>query len=284
MTTPTPLSMGQSATMACLLEVIAPKPGNVHRGADFEDATFLDFAASAVAIGPVFDRADSLSVGELVLESIRATRQVVQTNTNLGLMLLMAPLAKMDLADGPQAGAAKVLASLSAKDAGDIYAAIALANPGGMGKVDDHDIAGAAPGDLLVAMGMASDRDLIARQYVSGFEDLVELPLADIRMGLKNGLRLPDAIVRAHLSLMSKRPDSLIARKCGAETANRAALMAARVLECDPTDNEDYEAALADLDFWLRSDGHRRNPGTTADMIGAALFWLLRSGEILPLR
>ena len=44
------LSIGQCASLACLLEVSAPKPGNVHRGADFEDMTFADFAASRFAI------------------------------------------------------------------------------------------------------------------------------------------------------------------------------------------------------------------------------------------
>ena len=87
------LSVGQCATLACLLEVTAPKPGNVHRGADFEDISFDDFVASAVAIGPVIEKATSHNVGQTVLLAVTATRSFVATNTNLGTVLLIAPLA-----------------------------------------------------------------------------------------------------------------------------------------------------------------------------------------------
>ena len=87
------LDLTQCVTMACLLDVIAPKPGNVHRGADFEDATFLDFAASAVAIGPVIARAKEQALGQTILQAVQARRSVTSTNTNLGIILLLSPLA-----------------------------------------------------------------------------------------------------------------------------------------------------------------------------------------------
>ena len=87
------LSVGQCATLACLLEATAPKPGNVHRGADFEDLTFTDFVASAVAIGPAMESARQTGVGRAVRDAIAATRRLVSTNTNLGAVLLIAPLA-----------------------------------------------------------------------------------------------------------------------------------------------------------------------------------------------
>ena len=68
--------------------------GNVHPGAAFADMHFGDFLESAVAIEPVFAKVEELSVGELVLESVRATRAKVGMNTNLGTLLLFAPLAK----------------------------------------------------------------------------------------------------------------------------------------------------------------------------------------------
>ena len=37
-----------------------------------------------------------------------------------------------------------------------------------------------------------------------------------------------------------------------------------------------------EFDAWLRADGHRRNPGTTADLIAASLFAAFRDG-ILPM-
>ena len=85
------LSIGRIATLACIFEVTAPKPGNVHRGADFEDVTFGDFLISAVAIGEVFDRPD-LSIGQNVLQAVQQTQALVGTNTNLGIVLLLSPL------------------------------------------------------------------------------------------------------------------------------------------------------------------------------------------------
>ena len=89
------LSIGQCATMACMLEATAAKPGNVHRGADFDDLTYLDLLMSGVAIAPAMEAAASgTSVGKTILDAVRATRAVVDTNTNLGIVLLLAPLAR----------------------------------------------------------------------------------------------------------------------------------------------------------------------------------------------
>ena len=87
------LSIGKCATLACLWEVTAPKPGNVYRGADFEDLTFADFLTSAVVVGPIVDQCPQLGVGRTVLSAVQATRRTVGTNTNLGTLLLLAPLA-----------------------------------------------------------------------------------------------------------------------------------------------------------------------------------------------
>ena len=120
------LSMGQKVTLACMLEVSAPKPGNVHRGADFDDLSFYDFIQSAAVIGPVFEQHEQLGLGELILAAVEATRSVVSTNTNLGLILLMAPLAKASTLD--QAGIQAVLSNLNSDDADLTYQAIAKAN------------------------------------------------------------------------------------------------------------------------------------------------------------
>ena len=175
------LSTGECATLACLLEVTAPKPGNVHRGADFENLTFWDFVASAVAIGPVMQRAAGQSLGQTVLEGSRATRSAVATNTNLGTVLLIAPLATVargtDLADGIQ----KVLQGLDADDSRLVYEAIRLAEPGGLGKTDQHDIADPAPTDLIAAMRTGADHDLVARQYTNGFSQVLGEVVAWLR-------------------------------------------------------------------------------------------------------
>src|SRR5215469_7696208 len=125
------LTLGQLAGLACLWEVCASKPGNVHRAADFEDLSFVDFAASAVAIGPSFDAAArGARLGQIVHSAVRSTRDAVDTNTNLGAILLMAPLAIADTEGGLREGVARVLRSLDATDARLVYEAIRLAHPG----------------------------------------------------------------------------------------------------------------------------------------------------------
>ncbi len=264
------LSMGQKATLACMLEVSAPKPGNVHRGADFDDLSFYDFIQSAAAIGPVFEQHEQLGLGELILAAVEATRSVVSTNTNLGLILLMAPLAKASTLD--QKGIQAVLNNLNSEDTALIYQAIAKAKAGGLGEVGEMDVRGKAPDSLLEAMGHAKDRDLIAAQYTRQFEDVLSVAAPKLRHHQDSGLPQADAIVRTHVEFMSLYPDSLIARKCGLEVAQEAATRAAAALAQSSNGEQAYVSALSDLDFWLRSDGHRRNPGTTADFIGASLL------------
>jgi triphosphoribosyl-dephospho-CoA synthase len=276
------LTIGQCATLACLLEVSAPKPGNVHRGADFDDVTFDDFVVAAVAIGPAMDRAISLPIGQTVLKSIVATRQFVKSNCNLGMVLLFAPLAAVPLEQSLSNGVQTVLDQLTSADAEDVYAAIRLAQAGGLGEVDEMDVAGQAPVRLLDAMQAAAERDLVARQYVTGFETVFSCLVPWLLEGQGAGWSMAQSIVRTHLRLMAQEPDSLIARKCGHATAEQAARMADATLAAGAPGDEDYHAALADLDFWLRSDGHRRNPGTTADLVAAGLFVLLRDwGQVV---
>lgn len=282
----TPLSIGQCASLACLLEVTAPKPGNVHRGADFDDLTYFDFAAAAVAMGPVFDAAaNGARLGETVLAAVRAMRSTVNGNTSLGTILLVAPLARVPRGEPLDAGVKRVLADLSPDDARQVYAAIRHAAPGGLGEVDEADVAGDAPPDLLYAMGLAAERDLVARQYINGFEQVLQSVVPWLAAGVAAKWSLADTIVRTQLELMHAFPDSLIARKSGLEVAQQSAARAGKTLEAGLPGDEDYYRAIADFDFWLRSDQRRRNPGTSADLVAAGLFAGFRDGIIeLPLR
>jgi triphosphoribosyl-dephospho-CoA synthase len=279
------VEVGQCATLACLLEVTVPKPGNVHRGADFEDLTFADFAAAAVAIGPaMLAAAEGRPLGECALEAVRATRQWCATNVNLGIVLLLTPIAaaakQATSVASLHAGVRAVLDLLTPDDAVQVYAAIRLANPGGLGKVDEADVSTAAPADLLHAMRLAADRDLVARQYADGFADLFDVIVPELRRNIAACSGLADAVIRTQLGVMRQFPDSLIARKCGLAAAEEVAVAAGQVLEAATAGEEAFHETLADFDFWLRSDGHRRNPGTTADLLAAALFVLLLADEI----
>lgn len=264
------------------MEATAPKPGNVHRGADFEDASYPDFIVAATLAGPIIDQAVELPLGQTVLSAVTITRTAVATNTNLGTILLIAPLAKVPRTASLREGVVTVLGNLTVQDAADVYEAIRLANPGGIGKVEARDVAGPAPDDLIEAMRLAAERDMVARQYAHNFSDVFATVVPCLERALASGWSLADSIVRVHLKVMSDFPDSLIARRRGIEVAHQAAGMARGVLASGCPGDEAYIRALGDFDFWLRADGHMRNPGTTADLVAAGLFVALRDEIIKP--
>jgi triphosphoribosyl-dephospho-CoA synthase len=267
--------------MACVLEATAHKPGNVHRGADFEDLSYLDFVTAAIAISPAMAAAAAgQRLGECVLAGVTATRAAVATNANLGMLLLLTPLAMVSREEPLAAGVQKVLSNLTPADARGVYEAIRLANPGGLGRVAESDVADEPPQDLLHVMRLAEDRDMVARQYANNFSDVLDAVVPWLAEGVAAGWPLADVIVHAHLQSMARYPDSLIARKCGQALAEETAARAARVLAQGLPGHAAYHEAVSDFDFWLRSDGHRRNPGTTADLIAAGLFAALRDGII----
>ncbi len=271
---------GLCAQIACLWEVTARKVGNVHRYQDFSDLTYLDLALSAAAIAPVLSRAAGRRVGQTVLESIQATRQVAQSNSNLGIVLLLAPLAAVPDGEELRSGTARVLAALDRDDARLVYEAIRLARPGGLGDAPEQDVRQEPTGTLLEVMRLAEQRDQVARQYATDFADVFEEGTVALVRGIEELGTLEGAIIQAQLRLLGRFPDSLIARKCGEGEAEDVRWRAQHVL------NEGWPAeragwlAYEELDGWLRAKGHQRNPGTTADLLTAALFVLLRQGTI----
>jgi triphosphoribosyl-dephospho-CoA synthase len=267
------LPVGLCAQLACIWEATARKPGNVHRYCDFKDTSYLDFLVSAAAIAPVMETAWSRPVGETILAAVQATRQVVRVNTNLGIILLLAPLATV--VDEPLTqGLLRVLGQLTVEDAQLTYEAIRLANPAGLGEVPDQDVHQQPTQTLRQVMALAADRDLIALQYANGFTQIVDEAVPALQEALAEGVGLEEAIIRCQLHLLSRYPDSLIARKRGLAEAQEVSERARQVLE-GQLDGDAFDA-------WLREERHTRNPGTTADLIAAALFVSLREGFISP--
>lgn len=268
------------AQVACQWECIARKPGNVNRARDFADTHLLDFLASASAIGPILAHAAARPLGETILQAVTATRQTVGRNTNLGLILLMAPLAAVPEGSDLRLGIRKVLESTTVEDSRLAYQAIRLASPGGLGSAETEDTSNSPTLPLLAAMRLAADRDDIARLWATGFEDLFDVCLPTLGGGLQHAGCLEGAIVLLHLHLMALRPDTLIARKAGGATANQAAKLAGEAARAGWPHRQAGWNALANLDRWLREDGNRRNPGTTADVVGATLFAALLNGQL----
>jgi triphosphoribosyl-dephospho-CoA synthase len=279
----TSFPISAAATLACIYEATARKPGNVYPGADFDETTtYAAFVKSAIAIGPVIEKAPILGVGVTVLDAVQATREAVGTNTNLGTLLLLAPLAAVPADRKLEEGVRNVLKALTPDDTQHVYEAIRLSQAGGLGRSDTADVSAEPPRGLSLteAMRLAADRDLVAKQYVNNFEDVFVGAAGAIEFGLGLGTSLESAILQAFLYLLKTTPDSLIQRKCGLDTAQEASFRAEGVLLSGALNSEKFNRAFADFDRWLRADGHRRNPGTTADLIAAGLFVLLREGRL----
>jgi len=280
------LSIGVCAQLACIWEATARKPGNVHRFRDSGDTSYLDFLQSAAAIGPVLETAHRRRVGETVLQCIEATRTVTATNTNLGIVLLLAPLATVPRDGDLRAGLKRVLKELDVADSRDVYQAIRLARPGGLGRVSDQDVSQEPTLPLREVMALAADRDMIARQYSTCFSEVFDggVPALLEALHKNRAIFLEDAIIYCQLRLMQKYPDSLIARKSGDREAWEASRRSGIALTKFWRSKKVRWHELGKLDAWLRAKGNRRNPGTTADLVTASLFIALRQGSItLPL-
>jgi triphosphoribosyl-dephospho-CoA synthase len=287
-------SIASAVQLACVLEATAPKIGNVHPGRAFTDMTYDDFLKSAIAVRQVFERVSELSVGQLILSAIQATRAVTSVNTNLGMILLLAPLAKSYWLAAPnslgcwRSEVRQQLAALSADDSQCVYQAIQAAKPGGIGQVQLHDVCHDAPSDLITAMQQVANFDAVARQYTSAFEDIFCRLVPWLEEALEFGNRwCPglgqsrdtfEAICAIQLRWMAKEPDGLIVRKAGMETATLIQNWASEVLaQSDPVQSRQK---LLELDRFLCTEGNRYNPGTTADLIAATLFVRLMCGRL----
>jgi triphosphoribosyl-dephospho-CoA synthase len=266
--------------IACLLEVSADKPGNVTPRHDFADMTFADMVRSALALAPVFEteHVRNASVGELIADAVRETVAVTASNTNLGIVLLFAPLARAAVtrsdAESLRTALKRVLAALDVADATAAFEAIVAAQPGGLGDVAEHDVREPARVTLGEAMAVAADRDSIASEYASGYSIVFDSGLPLLTEALGDGTSTLEAVVSLHVGLLARHPDTLIERKAGPDAA-RAVSRAARQVR-------DGSRTLEQLDADLRRDGRRLNPGTTADLVAATLLAAQLTGVPLP--
>ena len=260
-------SVADAAQLACVLEVSAEKPGNITPSHDFDDTTYEDMLRCAIAVGP--ELVEERGVGETVLAVVEASRRVAPANTNLGIALLLAPLAKAALAGGPlRERLGETLRALDVADARAAYAAIRLAGAGGLDEPVEHDVRSEPDIGLREAMAAAAERDSVASEYVTDFALTFEVGLP----ALRNLTR--DAIVELHLRLLAHTPDTLIARKAGADAAEQVSAGAREVLAGRRT--------LQSFDASLRTEGNKLNPGTTADLVTATLFVALVEGILAP--
>ena len=209
-----------------------------------------------------------------IRSAVEATLRWTKSNTNLGIILLLAPLARAAAREGGdlRSRLARVLDETTIADAAEVYAAIRLARPGGLGQVSTEDVAETPSVTLREAMGLAAERDAVAREYVSDFAMTFEIGAPALRTARQDGLQWSDTVVEAYVRLLGVQADTHIARKLGVATAEAISRRAREILAAGGVRSAAGRDALAAFDAELRDATNSRNPGTTADLTCAALF------------
>jgi len=242
---------------ACKLDVTVRKPGNVSVVSPGHGMTATQFIASArAAAAALFEPA--APVGQRIERAVSASLAAAGCNTNLGIVLLCAPIAAAAERDGSalRQRLEAVLEALTIADAQAAFRAIAAANPGGLGQASAEDVRSAPSVGLREAMALAAPRDTIARQYANGYCDLFEALLA-----LRGA-----SVQRVFLHWLARWPDSHIVRKHGEAVAHTVMQAAQAWLAID---DPDLQPRWASWDIELKHAGI--NPGTSADLTVATL-------------
>ncbi|MGY6215058.1 triphosphoribosyl-dephospho-CoA synthase [Methylolobus aquaticus] len=271
----TPAACAAAYRDACELDLQAFKPGNVSIYAAGHDMTVADFRRSAEASAPPL--ADpALSLGERIFYAIEATRAAVGCNTNLGIVLLAAPLMLAAQTVRPRetlrAAVIRILAGTTRNDADWAFRAIALAQPGGLGQAEIQDVREPPTVTLRAAMELAAGRDLIARQYANGYAEVFDFAIPSYHTWLSRWGDEAWAAAAVFLRLLQRLPDSHIERKFG---TRHTRMVAARMAELEnalsaAASPAEAVASFQAVDSEFKANGI--NPGTTADLTVACVL------------
>jgi triphosphoribosyl-dephospho-CoA synthase len=260
---------------ACMAELEALKPGNVHIFADGHGMEVGQFITSAeVSAKPIADNA--LNLGQRILHAVKATHQAVGCNTNLGIVLLCAPLLQAATQQSSRSLQEKldhVLTNTTIEDAQYVFDAIQLAKPAGLGHSDQHDIHLKADCTLLQAMQVAALRDTVALQYSNGYYQIATEGLPHYQQMLSKWERPAWATTALYLYWLAHHADSHIIRKYGLAVADGVQKEAREhyVAFLKHDNPKLYLPALRAFDRALKERG--LNPGTSADLTVATLCW-----------
>lgn len=266
--------IAEAAQMACLLEASCEKPGSVTPSKQFDDLGYTDFLLSSVILGQTLRQTAHKSVGEIILTSVKGCKKEIPSNANLGIILLIAPLANAFYKRGEldSKNVQPTLRTLTIADADKTFAAIELADPGGLGKAPAHDVHKKATVTLLRAMKLAADRDWIAYEYAHNFDITFTFGVPELIKNIQSTGDFRDAVIQTYLKLLYLYPDSHIARRASNDTALKISEKAGIVLQKGGVTSVAGRRAITVLDKHLRSRSNLFNPGTTSDLIAATLF------------
>jgi triphosphoribosyl-dephospho-CoA synthase len=296
--------------LAILLEASAHKPGNVSVVTNFEKTRYEHFLASAVAASSSFesaaergiavseDRIDQSDVGVgHFIKSCVADINAWQHggNTLLGTVILLSPMAvaagmTMSRESFDVSALRKslklVVESTTAKDAVDVYEAIKIANPSGLGRAPDLDINDATATERIMdqkislyeVFKIAEKYDTICAEWTKNYPVTFDLAYPFLTNRLRSSSDPSLAIVQTFLQVLAEVPDTFIARKTSVEKARQVSLKAREVMELGGVETSNGKKSLDKLDRELKKHSNLLNPGTTADIIGAALALCILAG------
>jgi len=303
--------VAQCLELAILLEVSADKPGNVNLVVGFEGTNHMHFLASAVAAGPYFrlaaERGVAVADGEICLEKVgvghvirdcvaEISRWQSGGNTLLGTVILFAPLAVAAGMTPAERGVfelsilrrnlKRVVEATTPEDAVAVYEAVKIAKPSGLGKAPDLDVNDPASTERILkeritlhqVFQIASAYDTICSEWVKNYPVTFDFAYPSLKRYLKEDGDLNRAVIHTFLEVLAAYPDTFIARKVGMEKAREISTMAGEVLKSGGLKTAAGREKLQKFDAMLRLDGNNLNPGTTADIIAAALALTILSG------
>ena len=262
---------------ACEIELQAFKPGNVSVYSAAHDMTVDDFRASAKASAqPITD--SDYSLGEKIYYAVRATREAVACNTNLGIILLCAPLIQAVQTNSGMSlrqALGEVLQSTTEQDADWVFRAIVLAAPGGLGESDSQDVHEKASVNLTEAMALAAERDRIALQYTNCFKDVFEFTVLEYNRAFVLSGDSGWAALSVFAHMLACFPDSHVERKYGKQYSEWIAEEMALLCKAMDSANklEEILPMLKSIDEVFKAK--KINPGTSADMTVATVLVVL---------
>ena len=280
-------ALSKAYKAACMGELEALKPGNVHVFSDGHGMDIHDFIKSADASAAVIAQPD-FTVGERILHSVQATQEAVGLNTNLGIILLCAPLiqAEFNLYSAQNSALTLhqslclTLSQLSLEDADLTAQAIVLANPAGLGHVEENDVHAKPSVNLFEMMSSAQEKDRIAWQYANQFLDIFDFGLATYTWALEKwandsnarGQNRAWATTALYLGFLARQLDSHVVRKHGVIVAKQFMQEATEIYALFLA-AENPKLVQKQLLIWDASLKSRHiNPGTSADLTVACLM------------
>ena len=305
-----PRQISQCLELAILLEASAHKPGNVSLVTNFENTRFEHFLASAVAATPSFElaaeRGTAVAEGKSTLTEI-GLGQLIRNcaaeidawqhggNTLLGTIILLLPIAAAagmtpvgkDFDIRRLRKALKLIVeSTTAADAVNLYEAIKIANPGGLGGAPDLDINDPSSEtrilrenvSLFQVFKIAEKYDTICSEWINNYSVTFDMAYPSLAKKLENRNDLNQAIIHTFLEVLANVPDTFIARKVGIERSRKVSASAQKVLDLGGLKTASGTRILHRFDGQLRRSNNLLNPGTTADIVSAALSLCILSG------